>query len=97
MRVSKEDFVRIYIENLKEKYGDSSAFIELLKEEANSLYDQMVEQGVVLIYREKLQERFSLCDKCDWKDECLKVRATKENVCPDLLAPHEILKEILGE
>jgi len=97
LRVSKEDFVKKYIRNLKEKYDKNSIVIKTLKEDAESLYDQVTEHGVILMDESELRKRFSLCDKCNWKDKCREVRLDKEEVCPDLLAPHEVLKEILGE
>jgi len=48
-------------------------------------------------WKDELRRRFSLCNGCAWKEKCLEVRLNGEGICPDLLAPHEVLKEILGE
>jgi len=54
-------------------------------------------EGKVVLDEAELRRRFSLCNGCAWKEKCLEVRLKEEGICPDLLAPHEVLKEILGE
>jgi len=99
LRVSKEEFVKkllpLFLEQkpISEKHSLETTPEEILEDD----YDMIREAGLIIVDEDKLRKRFSLCDKCDWKDKCREVRLDKEEVCPDLLAPHEILKEILGE
>jgi len=67
LRVNKEDFVKKYVGNLKEKFGEDSIVIKVLAEDAESLYDQVTEHGIILLdedeirsYLKKLQSQNKL-------------------------------------
>ena len=55
LRVNKEDFVKKYIGDLKEKFGEDSIVIKMLKEDAESLYDQVTEHGIILLDKDEIR------------------------------------------
>ena len=54
--MDKEDFVKKYIGNLREKFGVDSIVIKTLREDAESLYDQVTEHGIILLDEDEIRK-----------------------------------------
>jgi len=59
LRVSKEDFVKKYIGDLKDKYDENSIVIKVLREDAEQLYDQVTKLGLILVDEAELRQKLS--------------------------------------
>ena len=55
LRVSKEDFVKKYIGDLKEKYDENSIVIKVLRGDAEQLYDQVTGLGMILLDEDEIR------------------------------------------
>lgn len=84
LRVSREEFVKKYIGDLKKRFGEDSIVIKKLREDAESLYDQVTEHGVILLDEDEVRG-------------CLKELQSKSKLTLGEAILMLFLKAILGE
>ena len=95
MRVTKEEFVKRYIDSVSHKYEETSIVYKTLKQDAEDIYDAATKYGVILVDREKLTDRLKDLNERLQAEE----RESYPKITVDMLvlrAGIGLIKELLG-